>query len=245
MSKELKSEGKCLYCSKMFLKAGITKHLNTHLEELQASQKTLKKAFHLRIEGIPFFFYEAKEMFLNLLVDGDASLEDLDDFLREIWLECCGHMSTFRVKGKEYDDDWDDEEAEIGEKKATKMSKIFQEDMLIDYEYDMGSTTPLVIKVVTALNIKTSEPIQLLSRNEPLAIMCGICQQKPAAVLCSIHIGETPEAFVCKTCKGKHAKNCPDFKDYAALPIVNSPRMGTCAYEGGMIDKKRDGIFKG
>jgi hypothetical protein len=28
------------------------------------------------------------------------------------------------------------------------------------------------------------------------------------------------------------------------MPIVNSPRMGECGYEGGRIDKKRDGVFE-
>jgi hypothetical protein len=27
------------------------------------------------------------------------------------------------------------------------------------------------------------------------------------------------------------------------MPIVNSPRMGVCGYEGGTIDKERDGIY--
>jgi len=27
------------------------------------------------------------------------------------------------------------------------------------------------------------------------------------------------------------------------MPIVNSPRMGVCGYEGGVIDIERDGVF--
>jgi hypothetical protein len=244
MGIEIKSEGQCLYCQKMFTKAAISRHLNTHLEEMAAAHKSKKKAYHLCVEGVPYFFEYANEMFLNLLVDGNATLEYLDDFLREIWLECCGHMSTFRVKGKYYEDDWDDEDAEIGEKKSTKLEKVFKEDMLIEYEYDIGSTTPLMIKVVKELNLETIEPILLLSRNEPLAIMCDICHEKPAVEICSVHVGDE-ESFFCKTCRSKHAKKCPDFKDYASMPVVNSPRMGTCAYEGGMIDEARDGVFEG
>jgi hypothetical protein len=47
----------------------------------------------------------------------------------------------------------------------------------------------------------------------------------------------------CDKCAKKHAKKCEDFEDYAALPVVNSPRMGVCAYEGGCIDTERDGAF--
>ena len=32
-----------------------------------------------------------------------ATLEDLDSFLRDIWLECCGHLSAFNIYGTNYD----------------------------------------------------------------------------------------------------------------------------------------------
>ena len=245
MKNKIDSQGKCLYCDKLFKKAGITKHLNQHLEIMEAENKVKAKTFHLRIEGMSYFFKEGKSMFLNVLVDGNAPLQDLDMFLRNIWLECCGHMSTFQVKGKYYDDNWDDDFAEIGEKKKTKMSKIFGEGLVLDYEYDMGSTTPLTIKIIKELNLAIPESVRLLSRNEPLAILCDICHINPAVMVCSIHMGQPEEAFFCQSCKSKHAKKCSDFKDYSAMPVVNSPRMGTCAYTGGYIDKKRDSPYKG
>lgn len=54
--------------------------------------------------------------------------------------------------------------------------------------------------------------------------------------------GTGKNAF-CKKCAKQHVKTCSDFADYAAMPVVNSPRMGVCAYDGGSIDKKRDSIF--
>ena len=35
MEDEYKSEGKCVYCNQMFAKAGITKHLTKHLQDLE------------------------------------------------------------------------------------------------------------------------------------------------------------------------------------------------------------------
>lgn len=35
----------------------------------------------------------------KLEVRGSAKLEKLDDYLREIWLECCGHLSHFAFDG--------------------------------------------------------------------------------------------------------------------------------------------------
>jgi hypothetical protein len=50
-------------------------------------------------------------------------------------------------------------------------------------------------------------------------------------------------AEFCDKCAEKHAKKCEDFADYASMPVVNSPRMGVCGYEGGSIDTERDGVY--
>jgi hypothetical protein len=235
MESELKSEGKCVYCNQMFAKAGITKHLDKHLQDLEREQKTTETAFHVKIQ--------VDEMFLHLLVSSGAQLVDLDEFLRAIWLECCGHMSSFKQKGKRYEIDYDDEDADFGEPMSELIANIFKEDMVLQYDYDFGSTTALEIKVLKSYYVSVKEPITLLSRNKPLPIMCGMCKTQAAVKICSVHMYEE-YAFYCKDCQKKHAKVCPDFKDYAAMPVVNSPRMGVCAYEGGSIDKKRDGVFK-
>jgi hypothetical protein len=51
-------------------------------------------------------------------------------------------------------------------------------------------------------------------------------------------------SFFCEKCAAKHEDTCSDFQDYANMPVVNSPRMGVCGYEGGSIDKERDGVYK-
>ena len=38
---------------------------------------------------------------LDLEVKADVKLEALDRFLRQLWLECCGHLSVFRIGGGE------------------------------------------------------------------------------------------------------------------------------------------------
>ena len=84
--------------------------------------------------------------------------------------------------------------------------------------------------------------ILLLSRNEPLKILCHSCNTEPAESVCLLwHHDET---MFCEDCAEKHEEECSDFEDYSAGIIVNSPRMGVCAYEGGSIDLERDGIWK-
>jgi hypothetical protein len=123
-----------------------------------------------------------------------------------------------------------------------KAKKIFSPNMKLDYEYDFGSTTELEISVVASFPYKADKNIVLLSRNEPLELMCVVCGKAPATQICTVCMYEE-DAFFCDKCAKKHAKECEDFADYASMPVVNSPRMGVCGYTGGIIDTERDGVF--
>lgn len=229
---KLVSEGNCVFCLETYKQSGMSRHLATHLSKMPPGNQ---RSFHLNIS--------AGEMFLHVLMDGSTTLEELDDFLRAIWLECCGHMSSFEVKGKDYRNNWDNVNDEFGESLSTKAAELFKKEMILNYQYDFGSTTQLTIQVMNEYQIATPEGIRLLSRNNPLKILCHVCMEKPAVKICTVCLYEG-EGMLCKTCAAKHKKTCDDFADYAALPVVNSPRMGTCAYEGGSIDVKRDGVWK-
>jgi hypothetical protein len=218
---QMKSEGKCCFCGKTYAKASMSKHLATHLKDLET--KSAKISYHVKVEAGPYF--------LHLFIDGEKKLDDLDVFLRHIWLECCGHMSGFTGAGRE--------EIEM----SKKIKSIFKNTDKLTHEYDYGSTTTLKVSVLSDYPVETKEGIKLLSRNEPLEIMCAICKKEPANYLCGTHLYEG-NALFCKKCAKKHEKECSDFADYAAMPVVNSPRCGVCAYSGGNIDRERDGIYK-
>lgn len=86
---ELESQGKCIFCGSTFSGKSIASHLNTHLFQKQGldTGKQHVQSYHIRVE--------AGSMFLQLLLDGGTILKTLDRFLRDIWLECCGHLSEF------------------------------------------------------------------------------------------------------------------------------------------------------
>jgi hypothetical protein len=92
MEEELKSEGRCLYCETLFSQSEIGKHLAKHLGELEKLSADKPHSNYCHVE------VEAGEMFLHLLVKGDAPMKTIDGFLRDIWLECCGHLSGFGHK---------------------------------------------------------------------------------------------------------------------------------------------------
>lgn len=240
--KQNHSEGKCLFCDETFAKSKINHHLATHIKE-KVTKNTQGKSFYVMVE--------ADVMFLSLWVDGKTTFADLDLYLRQIWLECCGHMSSFidpqkrkKEKGLRADFFSNKPYTAPGEiAKKEKVANVLVKGIKLDYQYDFGSTTYLQINVIEEFQFCADNKILLLSRNEPLEILCQTCNKEIALHICSIHAGYE-EALFCNKCAKKHEKDCEDFADYARMPVVNSPRMGTCAYEGGDIDKQRDGVFK-
>lgn len=63
-NRTLKSQGKCLYCSKLFTLVDISAHLDTHLQEI--SHNLTASSYHIRVGS--------SEMFLNLLIDEKQTL---------------------------------------------------------------------------------------------------------------------------------------------------------------------------
>lgn len=244
MPTKISSQGNCIFCQKTFSKASLARHLHTHLAEKALSGKP-GKSFHVKIENDPR--WGSSPYFLHLWVDGNTPLQKIDTLLRQIWLECCGHLSAFNYPQQKQNNPMNFMQAfakgkiQFGEHGDIAMNKktshIFHEDLKLKYEYDFGSTTQLQLAVIKEFNIAAGQPIVLLSRNEPLALLCETCGQKPATQLCTVC---QDESIFCSACAKKHAKTCNDFADYAAMPVVNSPRMGVCAYEGGSIDIERD-----
>jgi len=224
MEEELKSEGQCLYCKQFFSQKELTKHLDTHLLSAQKQDdgKTTASYHHIIIE--------AGKMFLEILVEGKQKMEIIDDFLRRIWLECCGHLSDFDHKNIEIE-------------MSDKVKDVFVPKLKILHQYDYGTTTTVALRSGKVFELNLKEKLILLSRNEPLKIMCAICKTKPAENICTVCQYEQ-DAFFCEACSADHGQICSDFEDYARMPVVNSPRMGECGYEGGSIDIERDGVYR-
>jgi hypothetical protein len=224
MGKERTSEGKCIYCDKFFEQSQMAKHLAAHLAALEkeAAVKTATTYCHVAVA--------AGEMFLHLLVKGTAKMKVIDGFLRDIWLDCCGHLSAFRHN-----------RTNIGI--GMLVQDVCAPRTKLQHHYDFGTTTVVELVAHKQYQLALNENIILLSRNEPLKLMCAPCKKKPATTLCTVCNWDN-YAFFCDACGEKHGATCDDFADYAAMPVVNSPRMGECGYEGGMIDKERDGCYK-
>jgi hypothetical protein len=151
-----------------------------------------------------------------LYVEGreTASLQQLDSLLRQVWLECCGHMSAFR-RGR----------TELS--KRSSLASLQGKGLAFQYEYDFGSTTALQGKVTSCREgLLGRNALRVLARNAPLDLACDACGA-PATVVCPFCLGTGPSLF----CKA-HAPQHPCDEEEVWMPTVNSPRMGVCGYTG-------------
>jgi hypothetical protein len=224
------SYGNCGFCGGRFSKAAITRHFQSCRKRQDNSEmppKTGKReAFHLVVEG-----RYASAYWMHLEVPGQATLRALDQFLRDVWLECCGHLSEFTIEGRRYSDRGTDIDDWLGMDSGggsldTKLKNVLAPGQKFEHAYDFGSTTHLRLKVVAeGQSTLTRNEIKVLARNEPPAIPCEECG-KPATQVCALCI-YSGEGWLCDECAARHDCDEPVF-----LPVVNSPRVGVCAYTG-------------
>ena len=207
-------QGKCYVCGKTLSKAGVAEHLKTHLKEDADT-----RLFHIMVDGL----YKP-QYWLHIEIKADAKLKDLDKFLREIWLECCGHLSKFEIDGVEY------HSMPEGEKGMHfRLNRVLSLGTEFYHIYDFGTPTELRLKVMGERMGTLKEKVRILARNEPLNTICK-CGEK-AKWICPICIVEMESCYFCDECAREH-----ECGEEMLLPVVNSPRCGVCGYEGGRYD---------
>lgn len=201
--------GTCKLCKRQTSKSQMTRHVATCASRHDSAgpEQTIVQ---LRIDaaGEPRYW-------LYVEVRSEVSLEQLDSLLRRVWLECCGHMSAFRVGEREL------------AKRAKIGSTLHRKGLKFTYEYDFGSTTTLTGHVLGARHGSLGRSaMRLLARNDAPEWRCEECSS-PAAIVCPFCIDSGPWLFC-----DAHAREHPCAEEEVYLPVVNSPRMGVCGYVG-------------
>jgi hypothetical protein len=220
VDKPLVNPGRCEGCGEEFSKRTIARHL-AGCEALAATSKRGQPASVFRVvaesPGAPMYW-------LYLDVPASATLASVDKLLRDVWLECCGHLSAFTIGGVSFASS-PSRDPFLGPPERSMRTKVEAvADLPWRYEYDFGSTTELRLRVV-GQHEGRGGPARLVARNLPPVWPCHACGA-PAKELCA-QCNQDGEAFLCAACAKRH--ECGE--DYL-LPVVNSPRMGVCAYAG-------------
>ena len=200
--------GACELCVHQAAKSLMAGHVATcPAEQDSGSRPSPLVQLHIESEGMPEYW---------LYVEGreTALLQQLDLLLRRVWLECCGHMSAFRLGRLELN-------------QRTPLSALPRKGIAFQYEYDFGSTTALEGRVLSLREGSIGRGvIRLLARNNPPRLTCSECEA-PATLVCPYCIQSEAWLF----CE-EHAPQHPCAEEEVFMPTVNSPRMGVCGYTG-------------
>ena len=220
MAGQKRTRGKCTYCQREMTRAGMGKHMadcpvRTHaIAEANNGDGKLQPLYHLQVQDA-----WGGDFWLHLEMNGEATLKQLDRYLRAIWLECCGHLSEFYL------------EREYGTKAAMTRK--------IEQALSPGSVVShLRFRHVFKNHCQNAWGSARQAADAPPD--CADGPQQPAGVY--VHDVRKPATYICLQCLNEdeatgelcdvHVKKHPHHDYGDPLPLVNSPRSGMCGYEG-------------
>ena len=198
--------GTCFNCNEKINKENILNHLKQCIS-------TENNECFIIAESENYF----DDYWIVLVCTSNITLNCIDFFLRTTWVECCGHMSSFN------------------EKKNKNLYELHKNKKSILYEYDMGTTTTISLKIKAnklQLNNKSDLIIKLVAQNDKPKLKCDKCDKKLATIVLY-------DNKYCKTCLKYVDEYKQDEIDSLILPLVNSPRTGLCGYDGNNLKKNK------
>ncbi len=215
--------GICMSCGKELSAEEMKEHVIDCAQQEQ--KRPLEDNLILHISAA-----DDADYWMDIALKKDATLAQLDKFLRDEWVDCCGHMSMFVCGGTEY---YSDCAAEMGGRSMnTRIFKKMECGTQLLYDYDFGTTTRLVIDVIGEAGMsKRHKKVIQLARNIQPQYACVKCGEKAEFVIS--RTGESiAEAAYCETC----ADEVMQREGMKMLPILNSPRCGMCGYGSWLSD---------
>lgn len=222
MAGRKQTKGACAFCGREMTRGGMSKHLQSCPQRQEAiaaansaQSDSPQPLYHLLVRDA-----YASDFWLHLEMNGRATLNDLDRYLRAIWLECCGHLSRFSVGG------WRGREIDM----SRKIANLFAPETELTHIYDFGTSSETLIKTVSVREGKplTSNPIYLMARNKLPEAVCAECGADAGWYCVDCLIEQNEWVNLCARHLASH-----DHDEYGGpTPLVNSPRLGMCGYDG-------------
>lgn len=233
MARKATPAGTCAFCGRQVAAAGVAKHLTScparlaAIDKAEASKRKSQALYHLIVRDAVDGTY-----WLHLEAPAATTHQEVDAYLRAIWVDCCGHMSHFVFGTTRYQELIDGFFA-LGDQKniTSQIGDIFRPGLKGKYEYDFGTPTELKLEVAGVREGKplTTKPVALLARNLMPSYVCAECGA-PATNICMqcyFEIGE-PGCYLC----ADHAKQHGCTLYGGPKLRFNSPRTGRCKYNG-------------
>ena len=220
------ARGHCHLCNHAQDSASLHQHMIDCFQQYAAipSGEDLAPFILLRIDDA-----EHRQHYLYVAARHDASLGNIDEFLRAAWLDCCQHESRFffddfEVTNPQGDDaahftiiDWD-----------SPISASALPGASFAYHYDYHDPTILAITSLGIAIMDLPQPVYLAARNLPPR--CHTCPATATRWLTTED--ELSEAHHVPTCNNCSTPPKPD-----DVPVVNSPRENnaTCFQPSNIV----------
>lgn len=218
-------QGRCYYCNKELTERTIKRHIKNCpnikeiiSDEIIANKKT-RNQFIISMKDK----YNKNTYCIYLSIDENLQLQHLDKFIKDIWVECCDHLSSFYINEIRYDDNSN----ELYQMNV-KLKEVLSVGQKFEYEYDFGDTTYIILEVVDKIEVSNNHSqIEILARNNEIHYTCSKCGEKA-----QYYQYETNN-FLCGKCADKLDEDefeeeleelCGDY--------FNSPRDCVCGYLG-------------
>jgi hypothetical protein len=207
------ANGICTYCQLEVSKN--SRSILSHLANCQGKQSAVES------DGEDYLLLliedkYSREYWLVIKAKSTIPLKWIDKFIRDIWVECCGHLSEFSDKYSKIS-------------MTQSLDQVFSEGNKIEYVYDFGTSTELKLSLIQSIQDVNDKDITILFRNKEPEFKCSSCDKKAIAI-CPYCIDEG-DGLLCQSCMDKH-KCIQDEGEDLASPLVNSPRAGVCGYTG-------------
>ena len=166
-------QGKCYYCGKELTERTIKRHMKNCsemkkvIEEKMENTKGIREQFLISIKDKQ----ASRKYCVYVSIDAGLQLAHLDKFIRDIWVECCGHLSTFYIDREEYSHNSD------GQYKMNFLLKdILSIDKKFQYKYDFDLTTHLILEVVDIIKVSEEfSQIEIIARNNEEILEQAYC----------------------------------------------------------------------
>ena len=228
----LLDRGTCTLCGLNYAAKGITRHLQSCIPKtmggtpVKVAPGAMAGADKTRYMQLKVTAALSRDYWLHLGIRADATLEELDFVLRELWLECCDHLSAFVIHRETYLSPWgipDPWEEDLTMDVA--IGTVLPHRMPVEYTYDFGSSTKLFVESTNLYALPSSgedtDTIQVLARNHEPLLVCDVCSSRAQYM-------EASDGRVSES--GHFCEDHLPVELSYLYPILNSPRSGVCSY---------------
>ena len=254
------SPGWCHLCGDTFLADEAKAHIETCITQTVEKKYIIRDFDERYARSSPVMIWVRSEElrhWMMLVMQPTTSLRQLDQFLRNQWLECCGHMSHFEIGKVHYSacvpgpGDPPNFDTAMAEPNEQHMVHTIEETVTdkdrFSHEFDYGDTTCLDLEHVAALPFPyyclpdlikppkeaegySDDFITIVARNQPPE-HCFTCRKTARWRYSENDYIQTPRKYRGPIVAPPYFCDPCLPKDISSVKLRNSPRAGVGCYD--------------